>query len=627
MKLNNIFKLKINMNNTIRDYLINIYDKLSHKSTLLNGIALFKYLIKKEFYVNDKCNYIIKELTEQTNKLNGEDKKECLILLPYFFLNQISLKYLTKILYILFSQINHTTENIFIPMAKIFSDILKNVQGIYLQNNNSGYINNIDINDEENNKYENILLRLCLDLIDNNNLECIFKSKYHDFSLENYQQKCGFLFLSQYIEHYNNLINDKRNLEIIINVLKTHFSYLKNKNYVTRKELFLCINKLINTLKQDFSIYVKDILNDIYTFDKILSYSPTSNKIKNNDYIELKKYLLDTIYNILLYNNKKELIDDYKKILIYAKINKSNSNKDIRAISLKIIDIIVKENHNNDLNINNYISNDINKNSNVFSKTIDHKQRALSFKNKESQIKKMINEDKKRYGEKKRNKDFIFVSQKSLYNSAALEPGNYFTGDKNEIFEEKKESKEKNNYNNLNVVNLKILDIRNMNDTMIKAVNNIENYLNDNFNNMEKKLNRINKYHEENRKRYKYNQKDNFNNNNLIYDNKVKNIILDDDKLINFVEDISEKDINYISSQNYEQILNRLMILNLINKKWPSKARKLSGLIQKLLDSKKIYIKNEYNDSNKNKYENHRKYNISHNLENNLDYLFNSLNN
>ena len=619
------------MNNTIRDYLINIYDKLSHKSTLLNGIALFKYLIKKEFYVNDKCNYIIKELSEQTNKLNGEDKKECLILLPYFFLNQISLKYLTKILYILFSQINHTTENIFIPMAKIFSDILKNVQGIYFQNNsfnktNSGDINNIDSNDEENNKYENILLRLCLDLIDNNNLECVFKSKYHDFSLENYQQKCGFLFLSQFIEHYNNLINDKRILEIIINVLKSHFSYLKNKNYVTRKELFLCINKLINTLKQDFSIYVKDILNDIYSFDKILSYSPTFNKIKNNDYIELKKYLLDTIYNILLYNNKKELIEDYKKILVYAKINKSNSNKDIRAISLKIIDIIDKENNKNNLNIKNYISNDINKNRNIFSKTIDYKQRALSFKNKESQIKKMINEDKKRYGEKKRNKDFIFVSQKSLYNSAALDSINYFTGDKNEIFEEKKESKEKSNYNNLNVVNLKILDIKNMNDTMIKAVNNIENYLNDNFNNMEKKLNRINRYHEENKKRFIYNEKDYLNsNNNLIINNKVKNIILDDDKLVNFVEDISEKDINYISSQNYEQILNRLMILNLINKKWPSKTRKLSGLIQKLLDSKKIYIKNEY-DSN-HKYEKDRKYNISHNLENNLDYLFNSLNN
>lgn len=100
--------------------------------------------------------------------------------------------------------------------------------------------------------------------------------------------------------------------------------------------------------------------------------------------------------------------------MIYAKINKSNSNKDIRAISLKIIDIIVKENHNNDLNINNYISNDINKNSNVFSKTIDHKQRALSFKNKESQIKKMINEDKKRYGEKKETK-ILFLFHRNLY--------------------------------------------------------------------------------------------------------------------------------------------------------------------------------------------------------------------
>lgn len=625
------------MNNSIRDYLINIYDKLSHKSTLLNGIALFKYLIKKEFYVNDKCNYIIKELAEQTNKLNGEDKKECLILLPYFFLNQISFKYLTKILYILFSQINHTTENIFIPMSKIFCDILKNVQSIYQNNSlnkpDLGDINNIDNNDEENNKYEKILLRLCLDLIDNNNLECVFKSKYHDFSLENYQQKCGFLFLSQYIEHYNNLINDKRILEIIINVLKTHFSYLKNRNYLTRKELFLCINKLINRLKQDFSIYAKDILNDIYSFDKILSYSPTSNKNKNNDYIELQKYLLETLYNILLFNNKKELMDDYKTILVYAKKNKSNSNKDIRSISLKIIDIIVKENNKNDLNIKNYISNDINKirNKYKFSKNNDHKQRTLSFKNKESQIKKMINEDKKRYEENKRNKDFIFVSQKSLYSSSSLERVNYLSGDKKQTFEEKKESQEKFNFNNLNVVNLKILDIKNMNDTMIKAVNNIENYLNDNFNNMEKKLNRINRYHEENfkdKKRYKYNQKDYFNNNNnLIFDNKVKNIILDDDKLVNFVENISEKDINCISSQNYEQILNRLMILNLINKNWPSKSRKFSDLIQKLLESKKIYIKKEYNDLNQNRYENHRKYNISHNLENNLDYLFNTLNN
>ena len=165
------------MNNSIRDYLINIYDKLSHKSTLLNGIALFKYLIKKEFYGNDKCNYIIKQLTEQTNKLSGEDKKECLILLPYFFINHTSLNYLTKILYILFSQINHTTEPIFNSMAKIYADILINIQAL---NNPNDYINiikqtnsNINYNNiEDQSKYINILLRLCLDLMDNNDINC-----------------------------------------------------------------------------------------------------------------------------------------------------------------------------------------------------------------------------------------------------------------------------------------------------------------------------------------------------------------------------------------------------------------------------------------------------------------------
>ena len=489
------------MNNSIRDYLINIYDKLSHKATLLNGIALFKYLIKKEFYVNEKCNYIIKELNEQTNKLNGEDKKECLILLPYFFIHQISLKYITKILYILFSQINHTTETIFKAMTKIFGDILINVQSIQNQNSYKNIMTNTRL--DNNNKYEKILLRLCLDLIDNNNLECIFKSKYHDFSLESYQQKCGFLFLGQFIENYNDIMNDNEILNIIINLLREYFYYLKNKNFLSRKEYLLCVNILINKLKKNFDIYAKELLNNIYLFDKILTYSPSSHKMINNDYIELKKSFLEIIYSLLIYN-KNEFIDDYKKLLTYAKINKSSPNKEIRTISIKIIDIIIKENFTKDLNINvkNYISNDINNNNNYQSKTT-LKERAFSFKNNESKIKKLISEDKKKYGDKKHNKKFIFVSQKSIDDSDDnIEEKNYFTLKKdNKIIEKKNyyenKSKEKdinNNNNNLNVVNLKIHEIKNMNDTMIKTVNNIENYLNNNFNKMEIKLNKIDNF-------------------------------------------------------------------------------------------------------------------------------------
>ena len=196
------------MNSSIREYLINIYDKLSHKSTLLNGIALFRYLIKKEFYTFEKCNYIIKEISEQTNKLNGEEKKECLILLPYFFINDTSLKYLKKILYILFSQINHTTENIIPSMAKIYGDILNNVQNIDSSRKVANLLG------EQMNEYENILLKFCLDLIENekNNNECIFKSKYHDFNMNTYQQKCGFIFLEQFFKN-----KDMRNHKIFDN--------------------------------------------------------------------------------------------------------------------------------------------------------------------------------------------------------------------------------------------------------------------------------------------------------------------------------------------------------------------------------------------------------------------------
>ena len=494
------------MNSSIREYLINIYDKLSHKSTLLNGIALFRYLIKKEFYTFEKCNYIIKEISEQTNKLNGEEKKECLILLPYFFINDTSLKYLKKILYILFSQINHTTENIIPSMAKIYGDILNNVQNIDSSRKVANLLG------EQMNEYENILLKFCLDLIENekNSNECIFKSKYHDFNMNTYQQKCGFIFLEQFINNYKNLNNDKMILNNILNILKNHFELLRNKNFIPKIELLKCINQLINRLKTKFSTHASKLLNDIYNiFDKTLSYSGIN--LKANDDNDLKKYLLEIFYSLLLYN-KDDIIDELDKILSYAKINKINLNKEIRSLSLKIINMISNDNDKNSYNtnkignntnynyntniyINNYMTNDSTK---LFKRNNNrYKERALSLKNykkKGSQIKQMIEEDKKKYGDKKYNKDFIFVSQspkKDLNNNDNSSFRKNYSG--------KESYRKNNNYNtnNLNVVNMKVLEIKNMNDTMINTVNNIENYLNYNFNNIELKLNKIDNFKEQ----------------------------------------------------------------------------------------------------------------------------------
>ena len=604
------------MNNSIREYLINIYDKLSHKSTLLNGIALFKYLIKKEFYTFEKCNYIIKDILEQTNKLTGESKKECLILLPYFFINQTSLKYIKKILYILLVQINHTTEKIIPTMGKIFGDILINVQNLDSSRKEANLL------DEKKNEYENILLKFCLDLIENdkNNNEFILKTKYyHDFSLNIYQQKCGFVFLEQFIDNYNDLANDNVKINILLNMLNNHFELLKNKNFIPKIELLKCINKLINKLKNQFSSYGKVLFNEIYnSFDKILSFSGIN--INKNFDIDLKKYLFDILYSLLLYN-KESIKDDLGKILSYAKINKINMNKEIRSLSLKIINLINNKddtlynttkinnntnyNYNTNIYINNYLSNDstkfdkINNNNN----NNRYKERSHSFKNykvRGSQIKQMIEKDKKKYGDKKQNKDFIFVSQS---------PKKELTKNKSTSF--RKKVNNLSNVNNLDLVNLKVYEIKNMNDTMIKTVDNIENYLNNNFNNIELKLNKIDNFQGK------------FTNNKNLLDEKINTIFLNDEELFKFIKEIDEKDINNISMKLYEEIINRFMILILVNKNNNKSLEMYLKLLMKLLNCKKIeFNRGElYNTNN-----NHQKYKISFNLENNLQYLYKSLN-
>ena len=87
------------------------------------------------------------------------------------------------------------------------------------------------------------------------------------------------------------------------------------------------------------------------------------------------------------------------------------------------------------------------------------------------------------------------------------------------------------------------------------------------------------------------------------------------------MEEIEEKDINNISMKNYEEIINRFMILILINKNNKNSFERYMRLINKLLDCKKI--KNNEEDTNSNN--NYQKYKISYNLENNLQYLFKSL--
>ena len=146
---------------------------------------------------------------------------------------------------------------------------------------------------------------------------------------------------------------------------------------------------------------------------------------------------------------------------------------------------------------------------------------------------------------------------------------------------------------------------------MIKTVDNIENYLNNNFNNIELKLNKIDNFQEK------------FTNNKNLLDEKINTIFLNDEELFKFIKEIDEKDINNISMKLYEEIINRFMILILVNKNNNKSLEMYLKLLMKLLNCKKIeFNRGElYNTNN-----NHQKYKISFNLENNLQYLYKSLN-
>ena len=143
-------------------------------------------------------------------------------------------------------------------------------------------------------------------------------------------------------------------------------------------------------------------------------------------------------------------------------------------------------------------------------------------------------------------------------------------------------------------------------------MNNIENYLSNNFNIMELKLNSIE------------NLEENLDNKRNLLDEKINNIILKDEELIKFMEEIEDKDINYISMNTYEEVINRFMILILVNKN-SDLFEKYFKLLNKLLNFKKIKFNDGEEETIKQNY-NYQQYKISYNLENNIQYLFKSLN-
>ena len=252
--------------NEIRGKLINIYDKISHQNTLQVGLELFKILIRDSFDSKDKCLLIIKEVGDYTKKLNGVEKKEALILIPIFFQNPHCLNHIPRILQILSDNINHTTEPIYEFIAKIFGEIVVQVQN---------YDNRNENNESSN---DSLFIEFCFELLSFNS------TKYYnlkDLDLKRCHQIVGNLMLYQYINNSISILTDENLVERISMVLTAHFSILNKKGYYAKNELLKCLLILIMKVKKHYSLFANDTLKKILMFinqNKDLNLEPKMKK-------------------------------------------------------------------------------------------------------------------------------------------------------------------------------------------------------------------------------------------------------------------------------------------------------------------------------------------------------------
>ena len=529
----------------LRARLINIYDKISRQSTLQVGLDLFKNLIR-DTYTKDKCLFIIKELSDYTKKLNGIEKKESLILLPLMLISQQYINYLPKILLILSDNINHTTESIFEYISKIFGDIIIQVQE---------YDNNNLIND-------NLFIEFCFDLLS------YYTSKFYeikDLDLKRYHQVCGNLMLYQYINNSINLLTDEHLIERISYVLTNHICILNKKGYYAKNEVLKSLLILLIKVKKLYSPHAKETMKKILLLIE-------QNKGLNFEY-NLKKSLLDIIYNLIFFNRYEiyEFVDD---IIYYVKLIKNDKNKNVRMISMNILNILEEEVKNYDKNNLTYNFHETKKSQNEFINLIRQDK---------------LNKDKKEFilVQKRYNTDI--QEDNIIYDTINYKNSNNVSENDNNNDNNDNDFNSKSNQNNfksLDDITNEMNNINERNTKLISLVSDLQSFMNQNYNLIDNKLNNINQSEQNT---FLKSQNPNLNhivqeNNNNI-NTQIPNLILNDDNLINYLLKIPNEEINILSSQNIEDIIKRIILLYSINKN--NKKQLYKTLLQKLISQSK----------------------------------------
>ena len=189
---------------------------------------------------------------------------------------------------------------------------------------------------------------------------------------------------------------------------------------------------------------------------------------------------------------------------------------------------------------------------------------------------------------KKGKKEFILVEKKIKHDNSFDEEESK-NDNKNINFNnnENYNLQKKNLNKNLDDINEEMNNIEKKNNELFSTVDNLQNFLNQNYNLINNKLEQLkdidlNNYQSNNLKMPNKNLNNIEIDNNSNLNNQIKNLLLKDNDLIDYISNIPEDEIKDISAQNVEDIGRRLILFYSINKN--NQKNLYKNIIQKLLD-------------------------------------------
>ena len=142
---------------------------------------------------------------------------------------------------------------------------------------------------------------------------------------------------------------------------------------------------------------------------------------------------------------------------------------------------------------------------------------------------------------------------------------------------------------NFNGISEEMNNIEKRNEDLFSTVGNLQNYLNYNYEIIDNKLDKL-------RQNGLKNIKEESKNINL--NNEIKDLLLKDDNLIDYLSNISDELIEKISSENIEDIIRRLILFYSINK--DNQKNLYKNIMQKMINKKQSSLSKTFLSITKN---------------------------